>query len=289
VLVTRAKRKWTTNGDDSNLYGLEPNFGCCTANMHQGWPKFVAHLWMAAPEGGLAAVAYGPCEVRAKVGDGTEVTVVEETSYPFDGDIKFTIKTPRPVAFPLSLRIPAWAGAVSIKAPGKQSTTEPGPFTVIRRAWRNGDQVQLRLPMRLRAETRFNNAVAILRGPLYYSLKIGEDHRELKSHHATLPVKDWEIHPTTPWNYGLVIDPKNPEKSLQVKARKAGKVPFANDAAPVVLTAKGKLISDWGLDQNSAADTPASPVKVSGPEVKLELIPYGSTRLRITEFPVIQP
>ena len=58
----------TDNGHDANIFGLEPNFGCCTANMHQGWPKLVSHLWMATPEKGLAAVAYGPCEVTAQVG-----------------------------------------------------------------------------------------------------------------------------------------------------------------------------------------------------------------------------
>ena len=67
VLVNIAKRNWSTNKDNSNVFGLEPNFGCCTANMHQGWPKFVESLWMASPEGGLAVVAYGPSVVTAKV------------------------------------------------------------------------------------------------------------------------------------------------------------------------------------------------------------------------------
>ena len=71
VLCSLRARRWVSNGPESNLFGLEPNFGCCTANMHQGWPKLVASLWMASPDEGLAAVAYGPepgagaCDARA--------------------------------------------------------------------------------------------------------------------------------------------------------------------------------------------------------------------------------
>ena len=54
---------FTTNGPESNLYGLEPNFGCCTANMHQGWPKLAAHLWMRTRDEGLVAAAWAPGRV----------------------------------------------------------------------------------------------------------------------------------------------------------------------------------------------------------------------------------
>ena len=58
---------WSTNGPESNLYGLEPNYGCCTSNLHQGWPKFAAHLWMRTPDDGIAAVAYAPSVARFEV------------------------------------------------------------------------------------------------------------------------------------------------------------------------------------------------------------------------------
>lgn len=78
---SRENRPFNSNGPDSNLFGLQPNFGCCTANLSQGWPKFAAHLWMASAEG-LAAVAYAPSQVKAEIA-GVAVGVELETDYPF--------------------------------------------------------------------------------------------------------------------------------------------------------------------------------------------------------------
>jgi DUF1680 family protein len=72
------QRGWTTNGPESNVFGLEPNFGCCTANLHQGWPKFAASLWMATPDDGLAAIAYAPNEVHGVV-KGTSASASPKT------------------------------------------------------------------------------------------------------------------------------------------------------------------------------------------------------------------
>ena len=80
-------RVYTNNGPDSNIFGLEPNYGCCTANLHQGWPKFVASLWMASPDDGLVAIAYGPNRVETTVRGGVRVRIDEETDYPFRGEV----------------------------------------------------------------------------------------------------------------------------------------------------------------------------------------------------------
>ena len=119
VEVSLHRKPWTTDGPESNLFGLEPNFGCCTANFHQGWPKFTASLWMASADDGLVAAAYSPCEVRTRVRD-TVVHISEETDYPFRGTVRIKVDPASAVEFPLRLRIPGWAegAAISVNAAG---------------------------------------------------------------------------------------------------------------------------------------------------------------------------
>ena len=286
VLCTVAPRQWTNNSATANLFGLEPHFGCCTANQHQGWPKFVAHLWMATHDGGLAAVAYGPCEVSARVADGVGVALAVQTLYPFEDTITITVAPDRPAAFPLLLRIPAWARQARVTVNGRaEPGVQAGTFLRVQRQWTAGDRVTLTLPMTLRTERRHRGALTILRGPLVYSLAIGEKWNLLN---GAGPAGDFEVLPTTPWNYGLLVDESDPASSIRVEATgKVGQLPFAPEFAPVRLTAPGRRLPQWSLQDDQAAPIPQGAIKSAEPLEELTLIPYGCAKLRITEFPTL--
>ena len=307
VLVSGVKRDWSTNGDYSNIYGLMPNFACCLANMHQGWPKFVESMWMATNDNGLALVTYGPSVVKAKVGNGKMVTITEETNYPFNGSVKLTITTEKAVRFPIYLRIPGWADSVTIMFNSKTVKVKGGSNYKIKRRWQNGDQITLEIPMEIRVEKRYNNSLSLLRGPLYFSLRIDKEYKNVKINYDNFGYKgsaDWEIYPMSAWNYGLLIDKENITRGLKLTENPVGKFPFsdkgdmiwsadsgkyfaATQDAPVVITARGIKIPEWTMKNNSADIPPFSPVKPEGDPEIITLVPYGCARLRITEFPVM--
>ena len=285
VLCTLHQRDWTNNGPESNLFGLEPNYGCCTSNFHQGWPKFAAGLWMATADDGLAAVAYGPSEVHATVRGGVHASIVEETEYPFRDTIRLQVNLEKNAGFPLTLRIPGWAeGAVIAVNQQRMPDVRPGRFFTVDRRWENGDTVELKFPMKLRVSRWFRNSVSIERGPLVYSLMIGEEWKKLRD---KAPAADWEVYPTTAWNYGLALDPAHPESSIEVRERPVGEYPFIPDGAPVELIARGRRIPEWKLSNGSAGPPPESPVRSTEPVETLTLVPYGAAKLRITAFPLL--
>ncbi len=285
VLVSNAPRDWTTNGPMSNVFGLEPNFGCCTANMHQGWPKFASSLWMGTADGGVVAMEYSPSEVRTSIG-GTPVQITEDTKYPFDELVTITVNPDKPITFPIQLRIPGWTSGMIVRVNNAaQRDVHPGSFLTVKREWRAGDTITLKFPMPVIVSRGYRNAAVVTRGPLLYSLSIGQKWKKITDRGKA---SDWEVDPSTPWNYGLYISKTDPQSSFSVVLRPMGDQPFSPEGSPLALSAKGVRLGEWKLVDSSAGPMPESPVKAGGAQASVLLIPYGAAKLRITEFPVIE-
>ena len=272
--------------------GLMPGpysgYGCCRFNLHMGWPYYIKNMWAATNNNGLAAMAYGPGEVKALVGDGAEVVITESTNYPFDEVLTFTISTKQAVSFPLELRIPAWCKKPVVKVNGKkQKQVKEGEFYVISREWKNKDVVELELPMSVQINPEVNQSVSIQRGPLVYALKMDESW--ISKNDYGNGFKEYQVLPKSNWNYALDIDPDKVEKSISVHKSEIPENPFLQSSTPVTLTVKAKKADDWHLALHglTACDPPYSPIVSSHPTEEIELVPFGAENIRVTCFPVL--
>lgn len=265
---------------------------CCQHNWGHGWPYYAQNLWMATPDNGLAAILYSQCQVTAKVGSGSTVTIQESTQYPFAERIRLTLSLDKATAFPLYLRVPGWSRQAMLKingGPAKAWADKPNCYIKIARTWKDGDEIQLMLPMaiRLRTWTKNHHSVSVDRGPLTYSLRIDERYERQG---GTEQWPAWEIYPASPWNYGLVLNEDDPAASFSVvkRAWPEDNMPFAHVGCPIALKARGQRIPQWQLDhQGLCMEIQASPVRSDQPTEALTLIPMGAARLRIASFPVI--
>ncbi len=288
---------WSTNGPEANLFGLEPNYGCCTSNMHQGWTKFASHLWMTTADEGIVAAAYAPSRAEF-TSRGVKVRVSLETDYPFRERLALTVAPERPARFPVALRVPAWAAGATVRVgDGPETRMAPGSVHRVEREWTGPTSVSVRFPMSAAVSVRYNEAIAIERGPLVYSLKIDEQWTRVNAEkpHRELPHGDFEVRPASPWNYGLV-EAGTSVKGLAFEERPVGERPFSPEGAGMSATAAARRLPNWKIERgwagelspSDAAWADAGRAAATEPEEAVTLIPYGCTNIRITEFPKVR-
>ncbi|KAF7289348.1 hypothetical protein MIND_01396900 [Mycena indigotica] len=274
------------DGPYSNVFGLEPNYPCCTVDFPQGFPKFITNAFVTTPNNESLVHAYlGPFRTSVILSQDNVVTASVETLYPFGDKLTTTITASK--AFSYFVRIPGWIsrGTLSINgdlpqpvAPKNglhQVSIQAGITTLV-----------LELPSDIRIESRPHQSVAVHRGPLNYAFDIPRVERQLAVHPAEPRAVDLEFTPADAWQYA--IDPStlafvnNPPRSGMLPS------PIFDSGLPPVTLSVSACRIDWPLAGDMFAAPPPQNPSCLGGMRNITLWPFGATKLRISEFPVVQ-
>ena len=264
---------WSTNGPSAHTFGLEPNFGCCTANFNQGWPKLALSAFMHKDNKIINSVMI-PSVLNA---DGIRIRL--ETDYPFKNKMHYYIDAEKD--FDFVIRIPSFAENVKIN--GADSKAEDIEISVKQ----GKTEIGVEFTASPRLKERPNNLVALQMGSLLFSVPV-EYEKKMREYtrfgvERKFPYCDYQFIPKTPWNYGYA------GTDFEITRNEIGEIPFSQSNPPVTIRAKMKQI-DWGLKfpyRSIARKTPTSTNPVSDLQ-EISLCPYGCARLRMTEMPILK-
>lgn len=278
--VPDEKVPFNSNRGDAHTFGLEPHFGCCTANFNQGWPKFALSCVMRT-EDGLAVTAFAPVSVETRV-NGKKVRLVVDTQYPFRDTVKIRVIPEEASVFSVSVRIPGFAKTARIRVGGEICQGEPGSFFTRRKLWKD-EEMEVSFCFEARFVKRPDGMTALRRGPLFYALPIEADYERIEYERdgviRKFPYCDYAITPKSPWAYGFGSgEPK-------VVYEDFPDMPFDREKPPVMLEMEMVPV-DWKKEYGICKELPES-VEPVGEPVKKRLYPYGCTTLRMTQMPKV--
>lgn len=267
------KAPFGTNGPESHLFGLEPNFGCCTANFNQGFPKLALSAYMHSGDTVINSVML-PSRLNA---DGISITL--ETDYPFVNKMNYTINAEK--AFTFIVRVPSFAEKLTVN--GEKTETKDLTFDISE----GETKISLEFETTPFFNSRPNNLYAVQNGSLLFSLPISYEKKMYEyvrdGVERKFPYCDYELVPTSDWNYAYC------STAVEAERNGLGDVPFSQSEPPVTLRALMKKIK-WGTRygfKTVCAKVPKS-LEPLGEAEYMQLIPYGCAKLRMTEMPLIR-
>ncbi|KAI5927697.1 duf1680 domain-containing protein [Camillea tinctor] len=294
--LSEQPQMWQNVGPRGNVFGLEPNYPCCTVNHPQAYPKFVANSYVRTGDG-IAHVLLSPSQISTTV-NGAVQNIVADTTYPFGLDITYTITAGSDFAF--YVRVPSWANPSSTyTGPGSNSKEPISPSGQSLQKFdipKGESTISISFQTDPRVEYRANNTAAIYYGPLLYSLAIDFNETAIQpwaydgsgvldSSTTTEHTHDHIIEPTgeVPWN--IAIDPSQ-IKVVQNQNQDLPSPVWDYGAPPIELRVAAVEI-DWPLAFDSAADPPSQPT-LTGKAFSARFVPFGSAKIHMAHLPVVQ-
>ena len=264
---------WTTNGPYAHTFGLEPNYGCCTANFNQGWPKFALSPFMHSDNTIINAV------MLPSILNDNGITIRLETNYPFENKMHYYIDAEKDFNF--VIRIPSFAK--NLKVNGETADAKDVEIAI------NQGKTELELEFETTPylKSRPNDLYVLQMGSLLFAVPIAYE-KQMKEYvkkgvERKFPYCDYEFIPKTPWNYGFA------DTGFEVIFNGISDVPFSQENPPITIKTNMQQIN-WGFKfpyRSIARKTPKSTKPISKIQ-QVELCPYGCARLRTTEMPILK-
>jgi len=159
---------------DYNMTGKKVWYGqkwpCCSGTFPQLAADYHVSTYLKSADG-VYVNLFTPSRVHWNDGGG-RYGLQQETKYPFDNKVQIAVSASQPREFTVHVRIPGWATpdpVLYVNGNRVSDSVQPGTFASIRRTWKDGDRVELELPMPTRLEIvdqNHPNLVALLQGPL---------------------------------------------------------------------------------------------------------------------------
>jgi len=281
---------------------------------------------MTDGKGGIAAAMYAPSSVTFPVGDNnTEVTIDEETNYPFSDSINFTFHLKEAASFDFYIRIPHWCSNATVLLNGERlkSSFAAGTYIPLRQAYKEGDKVTVILPSTFTLPAQVENGISVERGPLLYALKIAEDWQiDTLDDRSNTDYPAYQLFAKSPWNYALCLNNENVQQAIQVVNKTYSDNPWSIETAPIELQVPARLVNGWAIENKTAmkfenwdverdangkvkrwyikdvgirkGSWSFSPLLPDAAMLKnslnnkidtITLVPYGCSKLRVTVFP----
>ncbi|KAL0581263.1 hypothetical protein V5O48_000746 [Marasmius crinis-equi] len=273
------------DGPDSNIFGLEPNYPCCTVNFPQGWPKFITAAFLTTPDTkSLIHLYLGPFDTRATLAGNNTVSVLVNTRYPFGDILNYEISAEKDFTF--YIRIPSWVSRGSLSVNGgteERLSPENGLQKVDIKKGKT--RLVLNVPAEISVENRPHGSVAIHRGPLNYAFDIARNEKLLKVDPRESHAVDLEYDPINTWEYAIDTSQLAFHYAPPSSSEKLPSPIFDTGKPPNTITATACRI-EWPVGGDLFAANPPENPECVGPETVITLWPFGATKLRISEFPV---